>query len=224
MRGQVELRISEQGNGRRLEVDTQARFFGASVARSTSVSLLDGASGQARSYRTESKKRSRRYTFAPEGYTVEKFKRAKDDHPWESASTHTYAYPLAEDGVTILPVYDYYGMILRLKAEPLRKIGDEVTVHVATSSGPEAYTVRVSEIRVGSRTIRRPRETARIELAAQEMRLSVTPTASESESGFLDMEGEVEIWVEAETKTLIEIVGDVPKIPGKVHLVLDELG
>jgi len=38
------------------------------------------------------------------------------------------------------------------------------------------------------------------------------------------MEGEVEIWVEAETGTLLEIVGKVPKVPGKVKLVLDELG
>ena len=38
------------------------------------------------------------------------------------------------------------------------------------------------------------------------------------------MEGETEIWVEAESKTPLEIVGKIRKVPGKVRLVLREMG
>jgi hypothetical protein len=38
------------------------------------------------------------------------------------------------------------------------------------------------------------------------------------------MKGETQIWVEAETKTLLEIVGKVPNVPGKVKLVLSAMG
>ena len=61
-------------------------------------------------------------------------------------------------------------------------------------------------------------------LLAREFRLAVVPADPGSEEGFLKMEGEVEIWVEAETGTLLEIVGKVPRVPGKVRLVLAELG
>ena len=224
MRGQIEIRISNQADGRRLETASEARFFGATIARSSSVTLLDPANGRAKAYRNDSKKKARNYKFTAEGYTVEKLKRAKIRHPWRTTSTQAYDYPLAEDGLTPLPVYDYFGMILRLQVEPLSKLGDETTIHVATSSGPQAFVVSVAELRAGSRQFRRPGERTKIQVATQELRLSVAPADPESESGFLDMKGEIELWVEAETKTLIEIVGDVPGIPGKVHLVLAELG
>lgn len=224
MRGHIELRISDQADGRRLETTSQARFFGASIARSTSVTLLDPTNGQALAYRNQSKKKGRRYTFSADGYTVEKLKRAKIDRPWETTSTRVHSYPMAEDGATPLPVYDYFGMILRLRSEPLNEIGDEITIHVATSSGPQAFVVRVAELRSASRSIRRPGESSKITLNVREMRLNVAPADPESKSGFLNMQGEIEIWVEAETKTVIEIVGDVPRVPGKVRLVLAELG
>ena len=61
--------------------------------------------------------------------------------------------------------------------------------------------------------------------AVREFRLRVIPgdpaTAGE---GFMRMEGETEIWVEAETKTPLEISGKVPKVPGRVKLLLSAMG
>jgi hypothetical protein len=38
------------------------------------------------------------------------------------------------------------------------------------------------------------------------------------------MEGETEIWVERRSKTLLQINGRVPNVPGEVRLVLSEMG
>jgi hypothetical protein len=38
------------------------------------------------------------------------------------------------------------------------------------------------------------------------------------------MDGETEVWVEARSKTPLEIVGKVPRVPGTVRLVLAALG
>ena len=61
-------------------------------------------------------------------------------------------------------------------------------------------------------------------LTAKELRLVISPGDPEAEKGFLGMQGETEIWVEAESKTPLEIVGKIPKIPGKVRLILTEMG
>jgi hypothetical protein len=99
-----------------------------------------------------------------------------------------------------------------------------VTRYVATSKGPQAYRVSVSESRTNRRSFTDLTTGETITLPSNEFRLSVTPADSETDEGFLNMEGEIEIWVEAETKTLLEIVGRVPKVPGKVKLVLSAMG
>jgi hypothetical protein len=83
--------------------------------------------------------------------------------------------------------------------------------------------VSVSESRTNQRSFTDLTSGETTTLSANEFRLSVTP-ASETDEGFLNMEGAIEIWVEAETKTLLEIVGRVPKLPGKVKLVLSAMG
>ncbi len=38
------------------------------------------------------------------------------------------------------------------------------------------------------------------------------------------MEGETEIWVEASSKTPLEIIGKVPRVPGRIQLRLVAMG
>jgi hypothetical protein len=115
-------------------------------------------------------------------------------------------------------------MLIQLRRQQLQALGDEVTLHVATSDGPEAYRIAVSENRTSERTFLDLKTQEKTTLPVREFRLTVSPTDPQAEGGFLNMEGEVEIWVEAETKTLLEIVGKVPKVPGKVKLVLSAMG
>ena len=225
MRGKVELRLKDDGDGRRLETTTSARFFGVSIARSDTTTLFDTVTGRIEKYSSYSPKKGRRYLFNEHGYSVEKLKPARADDgdgSWEVTSRKEFDYPVNEGRST--PVFDYYGMLIQLRRQPLRAPGDEVTLHVATSNGPEAYRIIVSESRTAERTFVDLGTQEQITLPVREFRLTVSPADPQAEEGFLKMEGEVEIWVEAETKTLLEIVGKVPKVPGKVKLVLSAMG
>jgi hypothetical protein len=223
LRGRVELRLSEEAGGRRLETSTSARFFGATIARSETSTIIDPVTGRTREYRSYSRKKGRRYLFGEHGYTVQKLRRAQgreDDASWQVTSTKEFPYPRADHGDGESRLFDYYGMLLSLDEQALDRPGDEVTLHVATSGGPRAYRIRVVESRSGERVFRDLATGEKTTLAAREFRLTVAPGDPESEEGFLKMEGDVEIWVEAESKTLLEIVGKVPNVPGKVKLVL----
>ena len=115
-------------------------------------------------------------------------------------------------------------MLIHLRDVPLDAPGDEVTLHVATSRGPEAYRIQVSEARNSERSFLDLGRQEKVTLPVREFRLTVSPTDPAAQEGFLKMEGAVEIWVEAESKTLLEIRGKVPRVPGKVKLALKALG
>jgi hypothetical protein len=225
LRGRVELRLSEDVGGRRLETSTTASFIGARIARSETTTLLDSVTGRTKEYRSYSSKKGRRYMFGEQGYTVEKLRRAKrSDDDWEVTSTKEFPYPGSDDSGQTHRLYDYYGMLLDLGAAALDAPGDEIMLYVATSKGPQAYRIRVDESRLGERTFQDLATGKKTKLPSREFRLTVAPADPKAEEGFLNMEGDLEIWVEAETKTLLEIVGKVPKVPGKVKLVLSAMG
>ena len=226
--GTVELKITASGETATLETRTDARFFGARVARSTTSTVMDAASGRPIRYLSVSGKRARRYTFGEHGYVVEKLKRnGGRDLPvedWPVTTRAEHAYPLDGQGRPVA-VFDYYGMLVRLGDLPLEGPGDEAVVHVATSKGPRAYRVIVAERGSDERVVRDLRRGSERKLASRTLRLRILPEDPSSENeGFLKMEGEMELWVEATSKTLIHISGKAPKIPGRIRLVLAEIG
>jgi hypothetical protein len=81
----------------------------------------------------------------------------------------------------------------------------------------------VHESRSGERTYRDLATGEKTTLPARELRLTVDPVDPTAEAGFLKMKGSVEVWVEARTKTPLEIAGDVPKVPGGIRLVLSAM-
>lgn len=119
-------------------------------------------------------------------------------------------------------VHDYISMIVRLHDLPLRKIGDEATVRVLTSKGAAPMRVRVSEEREVRRSLADLATGKNSSATFHELRLRVSPLAGTSSEtrGFLNMEGETELWVDAATRTVMEISGEVPKVPGRVDIVL----
>ena len=225
VRGHVELRVTEEAGAVRLETSTTARFLGATIARSETTTLLDRNTGRPREHRMQSKKKGRRYQFHDGGYRVEKLEPVKGPdggESWAVRWSHEYAAPGPDPGGP--PLFDYYGMLLQLRRLDLHAVGDEIEVLVATSHGPTAFRVTVSEARDAEREFTDLKTDTPRSLATRELRLTIAPTDPDAPGGFLDMEGETEIWVEAETKTLLEVVGKVPRVPGKVRLVLSELG
>lgn len=119
-------------------------------------------------------------------------------------------------------VHDYISMIVRLRDLPLGKVGDEAVVRISTSQGPVPMKIRVTNERREHRTLTdiSTGETRRFPL--RELRLRVTPlTGSPSDTrGFLDMEGETELWIEATSRAVTEISGEIPKVPGRVVITL----
>lgn len=221
-RGRIEMRLTDAPDGRRLETSTVASFIGVTVARTTTTTTFDAATGRTKEYSSYSKKRGRRYSFGENGYKVEKLL-PSEDGGWEVAYASEYDNPAAAPDGEAVQVFDYYGMLLHLRKSPLDKLGDEITLHVATSRGPEAYRIRVTDSREGRREITDLTTGETTSLPARELRLTVSPVDPEAEAGFLKMKGETEIWVEAESKTPLEIGGKVPRA-GRIRLVLTGLG
>jgi hypothetical protein len=226
LHGSVELRRTDEAGTLRLRTSTAARFLGATIARSESTTLIDPATGRTREHRSYSSRRGRHYRFGESGYTVDRLRPvgSGEDVSWEVASSETFAYPSAGGADGSAPLFDYGGMLLGLGQQALDAPGDEVTVHVATSRGPRAYRIRMNESRSGRRTFVDLATGETRTLPARESRLTILPADPESEEGLFRMKGDVEIWVEAETKTPLEIAGEVPNVPGTVRLVLAAMG
>lgn len=225
MSGKVEMRLIEDTEQRRLETHTVARFLGARIADSHTETLIDAATGQTRSYVSRTRKRGRRYTFGEDACTVERLMPVNSpDAPldeWEVTSSERFAYPTDEEGKPVR-VFDYYGMLLHLRDLDISDVGDESTLYVATSRGLAPYRILVAEVRQGEHPYEDLQSGEKRILPARQLRLRVIPADPEkADEGFLRMEGETEIWVEAESKTLLMIRGKVRKVPGQVKLVLD---
>jgi len=226
--GRVEMKLGQDGGKTVFQTHTVARFFGARVAQSWTSTVIDPATGRPERHESYSKKRGRVYVFGPDGYSVEKLRpragstRADDD--WEAYWREEYAYPRGDDGAPA-PVFDYYGMLLQLRRAELHQPGDEVLLFVATSSGPKAYRVQVGESTTAPQTFTDLRSGEKRTLTVHMLRLRVIPANPEdADEGFLKMEGETELWVEAESKAVLALAGNAPKIPGRIRLVLQELG
>jgi hypothetical protein len=226
--GRVEMQLERGPDGTVLETSTTARFLGAKLAQSWTRTLLDPATGRSERYESQSKKRGRVYVFGPDGYVVEKLRPGKDGsrsgEDWEVYWRHEYAYPVAEDGKPF-PVFDYYGMLLQLRRSALHAPGDEVLLHVATSSGPKPFRIRVGDSVSAPQSFTDLQSGEKRTLEVQMLRLRVIPAdPGENDEGFLKMEGETELWVEAGSKAILLLSGNAPKIPGRIKLVLREIG
>lgn len=218
--GKVEMDLGRGDGTRVLETKTRASFLGAEIARSRSTTTVDAETGRDLEYYELSPKRGRRYLFDDAGYTVEHLQPvAGFDAPverWKVVSTARFPNP---EGAS--RVYSYYGLILHLRDVPLASAGEEVSCWVATSKGPERYRIRVSDVREAERRFDDLATGRATKANVRESRLRITPAdPKSSDEGFLKMEGETEIRVEARSSTLLEIAGHIPHVPGRVELAL----
>jgi len=227
--GSVEMRaVPESAGTIRLETTATASFLGARIAQSHTTTWLDERTGLPRRHESVSDKRARRYLFGPAGYSVERLvTKGPANQPldrWEVTSRAEYTYAAGDDG-TVAPTFDYYGMLLHLARLDLVKVGDESVVPVATSRGPVPYRIRVAEVVDTETTVLDRRTGAKREIAVRQLRLRINPAdPTMADEGFLRMEGETEMWVEARTKTLLRVSGKIPKVPGRAKVVLAEIG
>jgi len=226
--GTVELRVRSEGGKTLFETDSVARLLGAQVAETHTTSVLDPRDGRSELHESRSAGSGRRYLFGEDGYEVQRLSaEGRPERPleeWSVTSSTDFTYP-ADARRESASIHDYYAMLYRLRDLDLREPGDEARIWVATSGGPMAYRVRVAESRSSSRQLLDTRAGAPRQLDLTELRLRIEPVDPERASeGFLRMEGETEIWVERDSKTLVELSGRVAGVPATIRLVLTEMG
>jgi hypothetical protein len=226
--GQVELRRYTEDGRTFFDTTSTARLLGAKVAEARTRSVLDEETGRSESYESVSSQSGRRFVFGESGYNIDKLTPTGDAgaplDEWRVESSREFAYPEDDRGDPI-EVFDYYGMILHLRHLDLNDVGDEAMVHVATSDGVVTYRIVVADLRETMREFTDLQDGSTNSSELTEMRLRFLPAdPSRAPAGFLLMEGETEIWVEHRSKTLLQINGKVPNVPGEVRLVLSEMG
>jgi hypothetical protein len=225
--GRVELHRRMDGGQTVLETTSTAELLGVQVAEARTRSEWSDGRGRSDTYESVSSRSGRRYRFGETGYSIEKLAPGDDAgaplDEWQVESTQEFAYPEDADGRPVR-VYDYYGMLLNLSRLELDEIGDEAVVHVATSNGVTGYRVVVADSRRTTLEVTDLADNSKSQRELTELRLRFLPTdPSRAPEGFLLMEGETEIWVESRSKTLVQISGRVPNVPGEVRLVLSEM-
>ena len=240
--GELTMNRSSSGDRTTVRTDSRATLLGAPFVDTWSVSTMDRKSGRPLDFLdVRPKKKAERYTFGDAGILHETLKPRKQSpndplEKWRPSKKETLsldagspaaATPAADPPAGVPPdpsrwVHDYISMIVRLHDLPLHKIGDEANVRVLTSKGAAPMRIRVSEVRDVRRDLADLATGKKSPATFHELRLRVTPLAgSPSETkGFLNMEGETELWVDSATRTVMEISGEVPKVPGRVDIVL----
>jgi hypothetical protein len=226
--GQVELRRYIEDGRTFFETTSTARLLGAKVAEARTRSVLNEDTGRSESYESVSSRSGRRFVFGETGYTIDKLTTTDDTEApldeWQVESSREFPYPEDDHGDPV-EVFDYYGMILHLRDLTLDKVGDEAVVHVATTDGVVSYRIVVADSQQAMREFTNAKDGSTSSPELTELRLRFLPAdPARAPAGFLLMEGETEIWVERRSKTLLQINGRVPNVPGEVRLVLSEMG
>lgn len=226
--GQVELRRYIEDGRTFFETTSTARLLGAKVAEARTRSVLNEETGRSESYESVSSRSGRRFVFGETGYSIDKLTTDDDTEApldeWLVESSREFTYPEDDHGDPV-EVFDYYGMILHLRDLDLDEVGDEAVVHVATADGVVGYRIVVADSREVMREFTDAKDGSTTSPELTELRLRFLPADPDlAPVGFLRMEGETEIWVERRSKTLLQINGRVPNVPGEVRLVLSEMG
>jgi len=125
-----------------------------------------------------------------------------------------------EDGVRP-PLYDFYALVGALDRFPVGAVGDHLDLWLATSSGPLPIRVEVVDRRRRSREIEDLAGKRKRHVRLAELRIRLKPLTDDPDQvrGFLSMQGEIELWIEARSHMLLEVRGKVPHL-GEVVVLL----
>jgi len=231
--GDVTMSLATTAETVSVRSESRARLLGSTLVDSWSVSTMDRKSGRPQQFlEVRPGHKAECWSFNGTSIVHETMKPHKNvpNEPlekWRLARTETLPGPAADpEGAPVDPsrwVHDYISMIVRLRDLPLHRTGDTTTVMVSTSRGAAAMRIRVGEERTTKRTLTDLDTGKSRTVSMSELRLRVSPLeGSTAETrGFMNMEGETELWIEATTGTLVEISGNVPKVPGRVVIALD---
>ncbi|MDH3626262.1 MAG: hypothetical protein OES25_01230 [Acidobacteriota bacterium] len=227
--GRVDIERTGTSKPSEIRMRTVARFFGARVADSESTTTLQRRTGLPQRSVRRSRKRAAIYQFDPRGYRVKKLKPERGSHrplsEWTTYRNKRFEFPVDAEGHP-LRAHNFPSMLIGLGRQPLHDVGDEVRVLVATGDGPRYFTVTVVEREILDRQFAvdtgRDQRSKKKEWSTSALRLNIVPE-DETAEGLLNMQGETEVWVEAESRTLLHISGDVPKMGRRLRLGLSRM-
>lgn len=230
-RGPGRYRSPDRGQARdaflvRTRATANALFFlDAEIESTSEVDPLDGSTremveidpGKRAKLLRVSEKRLRLVRYEPPtgGETLPLRK-------WSKSGEGHWARPEI-DGIKP-PLYDFYALVGALDRFPVGTVGDHLDLWLATSSGPLPLRVEVVDRRRRSREIRDLSNGQVRTVRLGELRVRLRPLTDDPDRvrGFLSMQGETELWVEARSRMLLEVRGQVPHL-GEVVVRLEGL-
>ena len=222
----VELRRSESAGLLVLETGTMGRRAGSLPVENRTRTIIDPDSGAMVETCKLSSSKCTRYRYENGLYLVESMPPADSFKEAENGQIRTswsFSLPLDESGRGPVQAVDFAALVYGLSGQPLFTTGDTVTQWLATSTGPREVKIRVAEEREYRRTCRDLNLKRYRTVNTRELLLRITPTDPEPRrEGFMGLMGPTSIWIDAETRTPLEVDGRLPNLPG--HLELDLTG
>ena len=222
----VELRRSAEAGLLLLETSTVGRRAGSHAVENHTRTTLDPSTGNLVETCKLSGTKCTRYRYENGHYRVELLPTAgsiDEALAGRVQTTGSFSLPLDEAGRGPVSPVDFAALVYGLSRQPLFAPGDATTQWLATSTGPREVLIRVAEERDNRRTCRDLELRRYRTVNTRELLVRITATDREpSRTGFMGLMGATSIWIDAETRTLLEVDGRLPNLPG--HLELDLTG
>ncbi|MBD3868987.1 MAG: hypothetical protein IFK94_12745 [Acidobacteria bacterium] len=222
----AELRRTVQNGLLLLDTSTIGRRAGSRPLENRTRTTIDLSSGGIVETCKLARTKCIRYRYKNGCYVVE-FLPFADSFEEAAAGTVrssvSYSLPLDEAGRGPVQIVDFAALVYGLSRQPLYALGDTTTQWLATSTGPREVQIRVAEERKIRRTCRDLDLKRYRTVQTRELLVRVTPADQElGPTGFMGLMGPTAIWIDADTRTPVEVDGRLPNLPG--HLELDLTG
>ena len=222
----VELRRTAVAGLLQLETSTKARRAGSQPVENRTRTTIDLSRGSLVETCKISRTKCTRFRYENGLYVVEFLPPADSFAETVAApvrTTRSFSLPLDEVGCGPVQPVDFAALVYGLSRQALFAQGDTTTQWLATSSGPREVQIRVAEERNHRRTCRDLDLNRYRTVNTRELLLRITPTDREPQrTGLMGLMGPMSIWIDADTRTPLEVDGRLPNLPG--HLELDLTG
>jgi hypothetical protein len=221
----VEIRRREGAGLLALDTATSSHATGNSPQVNRTRTTVDQTTGRLIETWKISDSGCTRFLYSEDHVTVEVL--APKETPESTAeaadvlSRWKYPIPLDPTSGRSSKILDFAALILQLPNEPLFAVGQSTHHWLATSTGPQEVKVQVIQERNNVRTCQDMRVDKQRTLQTKELLLKISDRGVEPENKQLvGMAGPVWIWVEAESRTPLELDGRLPHLKGHLELGL----
>jgi len=221
----VEIRRWEGAGLLVLDTTTTSHTAGNSTQENHTRTTIDQTTGQVIETWKISDSRCTRFLYSEDRVTIEVLALKETTEATVEAadvlSRWTYAIPLDPTSGKPSPIIDFAALIIQLPNEPLFAVGQSTNHWLATSNGPQEVKVQVIQERDNVRTCEDLRDHRQRCIKTKELLLKISDRSVKPDNnGVVGMAGPVWLWVEAGSRTPLEIDGRLPHLKGHLELGL----